>query len=67
MRPPWSGNEPHRGKKLWDRARELARLGKTDAEIAKELNLPELNIKAMTAVVRERKADPFKKFVEDKD
>lgn len=45
----------------------MARLGKTDAEIAKELNLPELNVKAMTAIVRERKADQFKKFVEDKD
>ena len=53
MKRPWSGNHPHKGRALWDRARELARRGKTDAEIAKELYLPELNVKAMTSAVRE--------------
>jgi hypothetical protein len=38
---------------IWDRARTLARQGKTDEQIAEELQLPLINIKAMTASVRE--------------
>lgn len=61
----WSSPSTHKGHALWDRARDLARAGKTDAEIAKELGIPVLNVEAMTHRVRKRQADTSKKYVGD--
>ena len=43
-----------KGHAVWDRARTLARQGRTDEQIAEELQLPVINVQAMTREIRER-------------
>jgi hypothetical protein len=43
-----------RANATWDRARTLAKQGKTDEQIAEALSLSVINVQAMTREVRER-------------